>query len=175
LFLIILPIFVENNVMKNILLSIIALAFLSACNPAPQIKLHAVENVKGAVYGDSIKNANIIHVASLTTLMRGETKKDIKIRGRVEEVCKKKGCWMTMKLENGEKMRITFKDYKFFVPGDIEGKEVIIDGFVYVNTTPVDQLQHFAKDGGKTDAEIALITKPKTELAYQAAGVAVVN
>ena len=123
----------------------------------------------------TLDETNVIQLAALTTAMKGEERKDLKIRGKVEEVCQKKGCWMMMKLGNGEEMRITFKDYKFFVPKDLSGKEVIIDGYAYVDTTSVKQLQHYAKDGGKSDAEIALIVNPKTELSFEAKGVAVIN
>ena len=162
--------------MKRILLFAIAIALLAACNSKPKTELHTPENLKAvAVYGDSVSETNVIQLAALTTAMKGEEKKDLKIRGRVEEVCQKKGCWMVMKLGNGEDMRITFKDYKFFVPKDLSGKEVIIDGYAYVDTTSVKQLQHYAKDGGKSDAEIALIVNPKTELSFEAKGVAVMN
>ncbi len=162
--------------MKRILLSVITLAILAACNSKPKTELHSTENFKAsAVYGDSVMNNNVIQLAALTTAMKGEVKKDLKIRGKVEEVCKKKGCWMMMKLDSGEEMRITFKDYKFFVPQDLVGKEVVIDGYAYVDTTSVKQLQHYAKDGGKSDAEIAAIVSPKAEIAFEAKGVAVMN
>ncbi len=162
--------------MKRILLPAFALIFLAACNSKPKTELHSEENFKtAAIYGDSVKEDNVIQLAAVTTAMKGEAKKDLKIRGKVEEVCQKKGCWMVMKLATGEDMRITFKDYKFFVPKDLAGKEVVVDGYAYLDTTSVKQLQHYAKDGGKSDAEIASIVNPKTEISFEAKGVAVVN
>lgn len=162
--------------MKRILLPVVVLALLAACNSKPKTELHAPGNFKAsAVYGDSVMDNNVIELAALTTAMKGEVKKDLKIRGKVEEVCKKKGCWMMMNLGNGEEMRVTFKDYKFFVPQDLVGKEVVLDGYAYLDTTSVKQLQHYAKDGGKSDAEIAAIVSPKSEIAFEAKGVAVVE
>ncbi|MGB4400000.1 MAG: DUF4920 domain-containing protein [Daejeonella sp.] len=162
--------------MKKILLFISAIAILAACNSAPDTELHSTENLKSsAVYGDSVLNDNYIEVVAVTTAMKGENKRDMKVRGTVAEVCQEKGCWMTMKMANGEDMRITFKDYKFFVAKDLAGKEVIIDGYAYVDTTSVEQLQHYAKDGGKSEAEIAAIVSPKAEISFEAKGVAVVN
>lgn len=162
--------------MKRFLLPVFALALLTSCNSQPKTELHSTENFKTvAVYGDSVMDNNIIQLAAVTTAMKGEEKKDLKIRGKVEEVCQKKGCWMVMKLGNGDEMRITFKDYKFFVPKDLAGKEVVVDGYAYLDTTSVQQLQHYAKDGGKTDAEIAAIVSPKTEISFEAKGVAVMN
>lgn len=162
--------------MKRIILSVITIAFLAACNNKPQTELQAVENIKGtAVYGDSVKNDNFIDVTSIKTSMQGETKKDMKVKGVVKEVCQQKGCWMIMNMDNGEEMRVTFKDYKIFVPKDLAGKEVILDGFAYADTASVEDLKHYAKDGGKTAAEIAAIKIPKEQLAFEAKGVVVMN
>ena len=162
--------------MKRILLFVIAVTLTAACNTAPKTELRAIENIKGrAIYGDSIPNANIIQLAAISTAMKDEKKMDLKIRGKVEEVCQEKGCWMIMKLDNGEEMRVTFKDYKIFVPKDLAGKEVVLDGFAYRDTSTVEKLQHYAKDGGKSDKEIALIVDPKVVLSFEAKGVAVMN
>lgn len=162
--------------MNRIILSIISLAILSACSSQPKTELQAVENVQGtAVYGDSVENSNFIELSSLQTAMTDENKKDMKVKGIVHKVCQAKGCWMTMKLSNGDEMRVTFKDYKIFVPKDLAGKEVILDGFAYTDTSTVKELQHFAKDAGKSEAEIARITRPKPELAFEAKGVVVMD
>ena len=163
--------------MKNIIIPFfLGCAFLTSCNNQPSTELRAVENIKGlAVYGDSVKNDNVIDLSAISTAMQDKTKMDMKIRGKVNEVCAKKGCWMVMKLGNGDDMRVTFKDYKIFVPKDLTGKEVILDGFVYSDTTSVEKLRHYAEDAGKTSAEIAKITTPKKELAFEAKGVVVMN
>ncbi|MEO8794058.1 MAG: DUF4920 domain-containing protein [Daejeonella sp.] len=162
--------------MKQILLPITLLLILSACNTKPKTELQAISNIKGtAVYGDSVKNDNVIDLSAMLTAMKDESQKDFKIKGVVNEVCEKKGCWMTMKLANGENLRVTFKDYKIFVPKTLEGKEVILDGFAYTDTVSVDDQKHFALDAGKNPVEIASIKDPKTELAYEARGVVVLN
>lgn len=161
--------------MNKIILSVSALTFFAACNNT-QIEIKAIENVKGtAVFGDSVKNDQVIELASVQTEMKGESRKDMKIKGVVKEVCQEKGCWMTMTLDNGDEMRVTFKDYKIFVPKDLGGKEVVLDGFAYTDTPSVEKLRHYAKDGGKTEAEIATIMNPKEQLAFEAKGVVVMN
>lgn len=39
------------------------------------------------------------------------------VEGTVDQVCAKKGCWMTLK-SGAREMRITFEDYGFFVSLD---------------------------------------------------------
>ena len=84
-----------------------------------------------------------------------------------------KGCWMTIDLENGEKMRVTFKDYGFFVPKDIAGQKVVIDGYAYNSITDVETLRHFAEDAGSPQEEIDAITEDKQEITFVANGVAI--
>lgn len=162
--------------MRRISVLLIAFALFAACNNQSKTEASIPELVKGtAIYGDSVRNENIIQLASIQSSMKGETKKELKLRGQVKEVCQNKGCWMTMDMGNGESIRVTFKDYKIFVPKDLGGKEVVLDGFAYLDTSSVESQQHYAKDAGKSEAEIAAITSPKVQLAYEAKGVVVMN
>nr|WP_321227643.1 DUF4920 domain-containing protein [uncultured Psychroserpens sp.] len=96
---------------------------------------------------------------------------DAKMIAKVDEVCQAKGCWMKLDLPDGEQVMVKFKDYGFFMPKDISGKEVIINGKAYVNEVPVDEQRHYAEDGGATPEEIAKITEPKKTLSFEADGV----
>jgi hypothetical protein len=89
----------------------------------------------------------------------------------VIEVCQAKGCWMTLKLENGEEAMVKFKDYGFFMPKDIAGKEVILNGKAFVNEVPVEEQRHYAEDAGKSKEEVAAITEPKKTYSFEADGV----
>lgn len=96
---------------------------------------------------------------------------DAKMSAKVEEVCQAKGCWMKLDLPNGEQVMVKFKDYGFFMPKDISGKEVIINGKAYVEEVSVEEQRHYAEDGGATPEEIAKITTPKKTYSFLADGV----
>ena len=98
-----------------------------------------------------------------------------KVEGTVVEVCKKKGCFMKLARPDGTAVMVKFTDYAFFMPQDIVGKTVVVDGTAKVTETSVERLQHFAKDAGKSAEEIASITKPKTDIEIVADGVLVVK
>ena len=66
---------------------------------------------------------------------------------------------------------VKFKDYGFFVPKDIEEKEVVIHGKAFVAEVSVEEQRHYAEDNGKSEAEIAEITLPKRTLSFLADGV----
>ena len=94
------------------------------------------------------------------------------IAATVEEVCQMKGCWMNVS-DEGQSLFVKFKDYGFFVPKDISGKEIIMEGTAYRQMTSVEDLKHYAKDAGKSQEEIDLITVPKEEVTFVASGVLV--
>ncbi|HZW62350.1 MAG TPA: DUF4920 domain-containing protein [Flavobacteriaceae bacterium] len=98
---------------------------------------------------------------------------DTKMRAKVNEVCQAKGCWMKLQLEDSTEIMVKFKDYGFFVPKNIAGKEVIVNGKAYVSETPVSELRHYAEDAGKSEEEIENITTPERTYAFLADGVLV--
>jgi len=96
-----------------------------------------------------------------------------KVKGKVTEVCQEKGCWMKLEKSNGEKLMVKFKDYGFFMPENIVGKEVVLDGEATVKEVSVKQQRHYAEDAGKSKEEIHKIKEPKKELQFVAKGVLV--
>lgn len=94
-----------------------------------------------------------------------------KMIATVDEVCQAKGCWMKLNMQNGEQVMVKFKDYGFFVPKDIQGKEVVVNGVAFVNEMSVDEQQHYAEDEGASAEEIAAITEPKKTWSFEADGV----
>jgi len=98
-----------------------------------------------------------------------------KFTAKVKEVCKSKGCWMTLELENGEEAMVRFKDYGFFMPKDIVGKEVIVNGIAFVEAMSIEDQKHYAEDGGATPEELAKIIAPKRTYGFEADGVLLKN
>ena len=91
------------------------------------------------------------------------------MKGKIVDVCAKKGCWMTLDMGE-ETVMVRFKDYGFFVPTDASG-EVVINGKAFVNEISVDDLKHYAEDAGKSAEEIAKITEPEITMSFEADGV----
>jgi hypothetical protein len=78
---------------------------------------------------------------------------------------------MKLDLGNEKESMVKFKDYGFFMPLDSDHREVIVQGRAYVTKIPVEEQQHYAKDAGKSEEEIAKITEPKFTYAFEADGV----
>lgn len=122
-------------------------------------------------YGDTISPEGAVAAEKLTALMGQKDSLQVKVVGTINSSCSKKGCWMKMDLGSGQEMRVSFKDYSFFVPKNLNGEKAIIDGYAHIDTLDVAYLRHLAEDAGKSKKEIEAITKPEISLNYVAHGV----
>ncbi|MEX2380212.1 MAG: DUF4920 domain-containing protein [Vicingaceae bacterium] len=122
-------------------------------------------------FGQIIDADGALSIDDFATQMEGIDSLNVKIAAVAADVCQKKGCWMKVQLADGSEMRIRFKDYGFFVPKDISGKEVVFDGIAVKEEVSVEDLKHFAEDEGKSAEEIAAITEPETKTSFIATGV----
>jgi hypothetical protein len=130
--------------------------------------------VEYASFGDKILADKALTkdqmLAKYKSMKKGDTIA-VKFKSKINSVCKKKGCWMKMDLANNSESFVRFKDYGFFVPLNADNSEAIVSGRAFVDEISVAELQHYAKDGGKSQAEIDKITQPKITYAFQADGV----
>lgn len=127
---------------------------------------------KGITYGAGTTSSGAVSVNDLEKNMK-ENKFEGKVTGKVTDVCQEKGCWMKIEKANGETVMVKFKDYGCFMPKNIVGKEVVVDGEASKKEISVKQLQHYTKDAGKSEEEIKKIKQPKKELMFVAKGVLV--
>jgi hypothetical protein len=159
--------------MKNIFILSCSLLLLVSCKKEEA----EVANEKPVNYESfGAKIAADDALTSLEMLQKYQSLKpgdtiDVKFKTTINEVCKKKGCWMTMELGNENEAFVKFKDYAFFVPKNADKSEAIVSGKAFMDSISVNDLRHFAKDGGKSEAEIAQITIPEVKYSFQADGV----
>ena len=133
-----------------------------------------VTDEKGQHFGEMISDVGVISFSELVTKMDQSDEVEAVVSGNVGSVCQAKGCWMNIVDSDGgtsEEMFVKFKDYGFFMPLDIAGKDVIMRGKAYKEETSVDELRHYAEDEGKSDEEVAAITESIIELKFMADGV----
>lgn len=176
--------------MRKLIHLLFVLVFLTACNTSGNTEENntetaTTENVASTENseqeevrvgewlskGEEISPEGAIDIEAFKTKIEGQTEINTKLETKIMSCCQKKGCWMKVDLGDGEEMRVTFKDYGFFVPLDATGMDVIMEGKAYYDTTSVEMLQHYAEDAGESPEAIAEITEPKLELAFEATGV----
>ncbi|MFM7078707.1 MAG: DUF4920 domain-containing protein [Bacteroidota bacterium] len=122
-------------------------------------------------FGEKVDPAGAIQMADMMKQMQSQESLVTTVEGKVSSVCQAKGCWMKIETGTGESIRVTFKDYGFFVPKDLSGSTVVMKGVASYNVTTVEELRHYAEDAKKSKEEIEKITEPKKELVFEAEGV----
>jgi hypothetical protein len=161
--------------MKTITLSlIVSTMLLMSCgndNQNENSDKNNADSTSVAIFGDTITETDAVALTELESKFKGQDSLAIKLVGKITDVCQKKGCWMMMDLGNDKTIRVTFKDYAFFVPKDAAGKTAVIDGFAYTDTVSVAQLKHYAEDAKKSKEEIEAITAPEINTSFEAKGV----
>jgi hypothetical protein len=137
------------------------------------ILMIATQAVQSQIYKDGVAltDATAISVHDLKKVILDKSGANIKLKGEIVEVCQNKGCWMTVATGANQTIRITFKDYGFFVPKDVAGKTTTFEGELKLETVDVATLRHYAEDAGKSKEEIAAITEPETNYTFVAVGV----
>jgi Domain of unknown function (DUF4920) len=135
-----------------------------------------VKKITGEDFGAGITSKRYIAYSDMMGELNSTDTLNITVRATVADVCKMKGCWMVLDddASTGADVMVRFKDYGFFVPKDIDGKEVIVEGKAYSTVVGVDELRHYAEDAGKSKEEIAMITEEETQYAFLATGVRVI-
>ena len=161
--------------MKRIVILGLSIALFSSNKKQEEVKNEAVaEKINYAVFGDSITDAEALTSAEMMAKFK-EMKEDdtlnVKFKSKINGVCQKKGCWMTMDLGEEKEAFVKFKDYAFFVPMNAENQDAVISGKAFVSVETVADLKHYAKDAGKSQAAIDSITEPKITYSFMADGV----
>lgn len=125
---------------------------------------------KGVTYGAGVTAGERVTLdAAMKSKSFGKT---IRITGGVEEVCKVKGCWMMLR-DGQSKVRVTFKDYGFFMPKNLVGHKIALEGVLTEETLTEKDARHYAEDAGKSAKEIAAIVGDQKEYSFEATGVVV--
>lgn len=154
--------------MKNVTLLIFGCVLTFACgkNESKQ------QPQTSQVYGEAFDPSAASDISNLPTLMSESDSVWMTLFGSIEKTCAVKGCWMQLKTDQKHSLRVTFKNYGFFVPkkGE-EGKTATVQGYCVKQETSVAELQHYALDAGASESAIASITEPQVGYNFVASGV----
>ncbi|HPW97943.1 MAG TPA: DUF4920 domain-containing protein [Flavobacterium sp.] len=147
---------------------------VSAATFAQSKSKATISTANYALFGEKFQPNKILSKKEMLKKYKNLKKGDtisVQYASTIKSVCKKKGCWMKMDLTNDETSFVKFKDYEFFVPLNADGNEAIVYGKAFVDVVSVDELKHYAKDGGKSKDEINKITQPEVTYSFEASGV----
>src|SRR6266849_4154587 len=95
------------------------------------------------------KPANVKLVDLLASPERQQGKAVV-VEGKVRRACERMGCWMELaETDEGPGVRITFKDYGFFVPLDSAGAKAKVAGTVKIVELSEATAAHYESEGGR--------------------------
>jgi hypothetical protein len=100
--------------------------------------------------GEALKGAPAVKLADLLAKPQEHQGKTVLLEGQVRKACEKKGCWMelaTAQDAKGPGVRVTFKDYGFFVPLDSAGSQARVEGLVQVAELSESRAKHYEGEG----------------------------
>lgn len=115
-------------------------------------------------FGGKITTTKVEKLNDIVTDFKKFEGKTVSFEAVPKKVCKKSGCWMVLKDGNKE-VRTLFKDYGFFVPADIVGKKVRVQGVMEQKQISAATRRHFMKDEGAKARDIKKIVN--SEIQYQ--------
>lgn len=163
--------------MIKVLISIVITVLLFACNSGNVKENQTTEATevsqenKAGYIGEKISVDNVISGEKLIAMLGKQDSVWVSMQSKIVTNCQNSGCWMDLDVGNDEVIKVTFKDYAFFVPLDSKGKTATVEGFAKKELIPVDILKHYAEDDGKSQEEVDAITEPQMAYTFEAIGV----
>ena len=122
--------------MKNIFFAFIVL-LITSCSTK-----------QSSFFGEQIEDQVTDTYTSVYESAQNGTVENVVLEGEITQTCSKKGCWMDVKMAEGDTIKVSFKDYGFFVPKEgVEGLRTVIRGNARMDTTEPRFVLEFIADG----------------------------
>lgn len=119
--------------------------------------------------GDPIGTAPHADLAVVLANPEAFTATPVQTEGVIVRNCTAKGCWMQLAPTGDEEgLRVTFKDYGFFIPVNAAGMRARVEGVLELKRHSAEHVKHLAEEGVRLRLEA---DGTATELTFVATGV----
>lgn len=71
----------------------------------------------------------------------------VRTEGTIERVCQRMGCWMELRAEGAEPVRVPMAGHSYFLPRDVEGRPATVEGRVRVAELSEARRRHLEAEG----------------------------
>ena len=116
-------------------------------------------------YGaDMSADKDVIAAADLLANPASYVDQDIRVEGRVADVCQKMGCWMVVS-EGDQSIRVTMKDHAFSVDKQGAGTTCQIDGTLVAKAKDPETIAHF--EGEATEGAVIPEKQVEGDVVYE--------
>lgn len=129
---------------------------------------------KGKVYGNGVTLDDTTLISEIISNPDSWVGKKVLVKGRVVDVCKKRGCWMEIASDQEfQTIRVKVKDGEIVFPLQAKGKLALVEGEVQrielTKEQTIKQMQHHAEEQGE-EFDPASVKEGKTYLQIKGLG-----
>lgn len=115
-------------------------------------------------YGEGLDGGKVVAIADLLKDPDAYAGQEVKVSGKISDVCPKKGCWMELRDAGDQGLRVKVEDDVIVFPQDAKGKNAVARGIVEIKEMDRAQylgwMQHLAEERGETFDESTLGSGP---------------
>jgi len=126
----------------------------------------------GMTFGRKVDSLQHIRADKVEAFMGTKIRISTTITGKVLQVDTPKGGWLQLDAGGGKIIRVHFKDYNVFIPKQLKGRNVMIQG-VAQKLLIADDMQHFAGENVDRKKQNAVKPDAKQRLTFEAWGLMV--
>ena len=97
------------------------------------------------------KDAKAVPLTTVLGSPAEYAKTPVVVEGVISTACERKGCWMQLKpaADAPQSVRVTFKDYAFFIPLDAKGMKARAEGTTTIKKLSKAEADHLEEEGAK--------------------------
>jgi hypothetical protein len=88
-------------------------------------------------------------ISASPTTFDGQT---VRTEGTIERVCQRMGCWMELRADGTEPVRVPMAGHSFFLPRDVAGHAATIEGNVHLTPLTPERRAHLESEGALATA-----------------------
>ncbi|MFT6267908.1 MAG: transcriptional regulator of heat shock response [Alphaproteobacteria bacterium] len=118
------------------------LAFADTIRLSEPVVKNTISETFGQILNTELEKVTITELATQSNEHVG---KPFQVETKIAKVCQKKGCFFIAQ-QNEHVLRVSFKDYGFFIPTDSGGKTVLLAGELVQKEMSKEQAAHFTAD-----------------------------
>ena len=109
-------------------------------------------------YGDPLSDRELTPLTAIAGDAQTFAGQVVKTEGEIAAVCQRMGCWMEMRAEGVEPIRVPMAGHSFFLPKDVSGRHATIEGEVAVRELSEGEREHLESEGALATAQTLQIS-----------------
>lgn len=104
------------------------------------------------LFGTALTDRPATSLAEISASPDAYADQIVRTSGTIERVCQAMGCWMELRAEGVEPVRVPMAGHSFFLPRDVAGRPAEIEGRVALRTLSPEARAHLEGEGAMATA-----------------------